>query len=48
MTISVLVLCEIGSAQKALLQQRCNPTFALTAEDRQRLLVDNPARLYGF
>jgi 2-pyrone-4,6-dicarboxylate lactonase len=24
------------------------PKFALTEEDRQRLLVDNPARLYGF
>jgi predicted TIM-barrel fold metal-dependent hydrolase len=24
------------------------PDFAPTAEDRQRLLVDNPARLYGF
>ena len=38
MTISVLVLCEIGAAQKALLQQRCNPTFALTAEDRAKVI----------
>lgn len=34
MSISVLVLCEIGAAQKEILQQRYRPTFALTAEER--------------
>ncbi|QEI08900.1 2-hydroxyacid dehydrogenase [Pigmentiphaga aceris] len=34
MSISILVLCEIGAAQQALLSQRYRPTFALTPAQR--------------
>ncbi|WZB75736.1 NAD(P)-dependent oxidoreductase [Achromobacter insuavis] len=34
MSISVLVLCELGPAQEVALRQRHQPTFALTPEER--------------
>jgi len=38
MSISVLVLCELGPAQEAALRQRHQPTFALTPEERARVV----------
>ncbi len=38
MSISVLVLCELGPAQEAALRQRHQPTFALTPDERARVV----------
>ena len=43
MSISVLVLCELGPAQEAALRQRHQPTFALTPEERARVVKTHGA-----